>query len=200
MNRLALNRLVANGNLYHYAGSNSVNYTDPDGEELLPIRNNRVNHAVQKLFLNSPTFKKHMNNLLASTNAQGDKLLTVITAMQGKYAGNTQTQTASLDSDISTIKLGKDGSVVNGSMSKGDAVQAIVINIDLSRIDKNGINLLEVIAEEVVHGSDASKAGVENWTKRAIEENKLPYKDRPREISAKTVVKEILKEMNFVGE
>ena len=30
--------------------------------------------------------------------------------------------------------------------------------------------------------------------------NKLPYEERPREISAKNIVKEILKEMNFAGE
>jgi hypothetical protein len=177
-----------------------VKYTDPDGRELMPIKNNRVNYAVLKLFFNSPTFKKHMNNLLASTNAHGDKLLTVITAMQGKYAGNTETQTTSLDADVATIKLDRNGSMINGKMNKGDTAQAIVINIDLDRIDKNGLNLLEVIAEEVVHGSDASKAGAEKWEKRAIEENKLPYKERPREISAKNVVKEILKEMNFAGE
>lgn len=155
---------------------------------------------VMMFLFNSPTFKKHMNNLLASTNAHGDKLLTVITAMQGKYAGNTETQTTSLDADVATIKLDRNGSMINGKMNKGDTAQAIVINIDLDRIDKNGLNLLEVIAEEVVHGSDASKAGVEKWEKRAIEENKLPYKERPREISAKNVVKEILKEMNFAGE
>ena len=191
---------VVNLHLYHYAGNNPVKYTDPDGRELMPIKNNRVNYAVLKLFFNSPTFKKHMNNLLASTNAHGDKLLTVITAMQGKYAGNTETQTTSLDADVATIKLDRNGSMINGKMNKGDTAQAIVINIDLDRIDKNGLNLLEVIAEEVVHGSDASKAGAEKWEKRAIEENKLPYKERPREISAKNVVKEILKEMNFAGE
>ena len=202
---------VVNLRLYHYAGigqrsdselqaNNPVKYTDPDGKELMPIKNDRVRQGVLKLLFNSPTFKKHMNNLFASTNAHGDKLLTAITAMQGKYAGNIKTQTTSLDTDISTIKLDKDGSMINGKMNKGDAVQAIVINIDRDRIDKNGLNLLEVIAEEVVHGSDASKAGAEKWEKRAIEENKLPYKERPREISAKNVVKEILKEMNFAGE
>ena len=191
---------VVNLHLYHYAGNNPVKYTDPDGRELMPIKNNRVRYAVLKLFFNSPTFKKHMNNLLASTNAHGDKLLTVITAMQGKYAGNTETQTAFLDADVATIKLDKNGSMINGKMNKGDTAQAIVINIDLDRIDKNGLNLLEVIAEEVVHGSDASKAGAEKWEKRAIEENELPYEERSREISAKNVVKEILKEMNFAGE
>ncbi|MEL5720312.1 MAG: hypothetical protein P1P59_04195 [Treponemataceae bacterium] len=66
-------------------------------------------------------------------------------------------------------------------MKKGDIIQAIIINIDLDRIDRKGLNIFEVIAEEVVHGADATVVGVDSWNKNAEKENKLPYSERPRE-------------------
>ena len=38
------------------------------------------------------------------------------------------------------------------------------------------------------------------FLRSAVMKNELPYEERPREISAKNVIKEILKEMNFAGE
>ncbi|TWI72212.1 RHS repeat domain-containing protein [Treponema putidum] len=187
---------TVNLHVYHYAGNNPVKYVDPDGRSVWAEIDSEIKSIIDKLYNDSPTFKKHYDNLLAEKAPNGQKILVTITTDLGKYAGNTVTNDSPVifEADIET--LDNKGNRVNKKMqATTDMVMAININIDLDRVYNKDLPLVDIIAEEVVHASDITKVGSEKWNKIAREENKLPYKDRPREISAKNQVKIILSEL-----
>ena len=187
---------TVNLHVYHYAGNNPVKYVDPDGRSVWAEIDSEIKSIIDKLYNDSPTFKKHYDNLLAEKAPNGQKILVTITTDLGKYAGNIVTNDSPVifEADIET--LDNKGNRVNKKMqATTDMVMAININIDLDRVYNKDLPLVDIIAEEVVHASDITKVGSEKWNEIAREENKLPYKDRPREISAKNQVKIILSEL-----
>jgi len=182
------------GDLYHYAGNNPVRYMDPDGNSINKYINERVLKAISYLYKNSETFQSCYKTLASETNAFGKPLYTLVEVINGKYAGNTQTQECTLTHSVK-VQTYKNGQYIYNTLDPKQEYQAIIISIDIDRIDSKNLNILEVVAEEFVHSTEASRVGTAAWNDRARRENRLPYKERPEEIRAKEVVKKIMAEV-----
>lgn len=186
--------IPTNANLYHYSANNPVKYTDPDGETITRFIDSRIASAIGYLYEHSQTFQNTYKFLASETNQQGKTLFVYVTGDSANYAGNTQSQDSPIIRPTEVQKYTNDR-FENDILQSGTEVQAVIINIDLERVYSNNLNLLEVVAEEFVHGAEAARVGSNEWNERAKRENKMPYSERPEEIRAKNIVKTILREL-----
>lgn len=80
--------------------------------------------------------------------------------------------------------------------STEELFQAVFVNLDLTTIDFKGLNLYEILAEEICHAADCISYGADAWNKKCEDEDKqYKYLDRPREKYAKELAQKILQEV-----
>ena len=181
--------------MYAYAANNPVHYIDPDGNSIYNRVNTRIANAIKMLYYKSETFRKMYRSLASEYNSQGQKLFVMIDDKSYKYAGNTQSQDCLIEAPSLVMSNIQDDDYKTEILPVGTEVQAIIINIDLDKIDSQNLNLLEVVAEEFSHADEAARQGTTNWNERAKNENKMPYRNRPEEKRAKEVTSQILQEI-----
>jgi RHS repeat-associated protein len=186
-----------NGDLYAYAANNPVKYLDPDGRLVYKNLNNGLCDAIEYLYNNSSTFKKQFNKLLSDKNDINQKCIVIFSTHKDEYAGNTTTNDSPITLEIKTLGLDDKGKIITRTESKTDnEIQAIFVNIDLTRIYSKNLNLYEVLSEEVCHAADCMSYGAELWNEKCKTEDKnFDYKNRPREKYAKELTKKILQEI-----
>jgi hypothetical protein len=175
---------------------NPLKYTDPDGRDVIPAAGKLVLSSINFMYERSSTFKENMNNITKSKNALGERLVVVITALPGETAGLTQSVTGTAERSAKTLTLNENGEIAYGEISIGEKVQEITINIDLNRIDKKNIPILEVVCEEIMHASDAANMGSDAFNEAVIEGQKsFSYYNQPLEVSAKERTLKVLDEL-----
>jgi RHS repeat-associated protein len=184
-----------NLHIYHYAANNPLKYTDTDGKVIM-IRGSTVEKAVDYLYKNSDTFRSSLNTLLERKNSLGQRLVVIFIESEAPYPGYMRTDTGVAERTVSTFTIDANGEIQNGSIEEGEEVQQVEITIDMNKIRERNLNILEVVAEEVMHAVDAASIGSVEFNKLVEEEQRtLKYLERPLENSAKERTQTVLSEL-----